>query len=103
MTPITLTPEEYNRTLVNRGDTKLAEHQVTEMFEAKVRVVGSQYMFGKDYFKGDKVTIRDNKLGVKVSARISEVEEDFDDEYELVLTFGYSYPTVMQKVKQQLT
>ena len=62
-----------------------------------------QYEFGVDYNKGDKVTVRDKQLGVVVSARITEVEEDFDDEYELVLTFGYSYPTIMQKVKQQIT
>ena len=47
--------------------------------------------------------MRDNQLNVVVSARITEVEEDFDDEYALVFTFGYSYPTIMQKVKQQIS
>ena len=99
-----LTPAEYQETLINRGDNKLAEHKVTETFEAQIRVFGEvQYEFGVDYNKGDKVTVRDKQLGVVVSARITEVEEDFDDEYELVLTFGYSYPTIMQKVKQQIT
>ena len=103
-TTTSLTPAEYNETLVNRGDNKLAEHKVTETFEAQIRVFGEvQYEFGVDYNKGDKVTVRDKQLGVVVSARITEVEEDFDDEYELVLTFGYSYPTIMQKVKQQIT
>ena len=52
--------------------------------------------------KGDKVTIRDNQLGVMISARITEVEEDFGEEYNLVLTFGYSYPTILQKIKRKL-
>lgn len=102
-TTVTLTPEEYDAALINRGNDKLAEYKTTEMFEAQIRVFGDvQYEFGKDYQKGDKVTIRDKQLGVVVSARITEVEEDFDDEYALVLTFGYSYPTIMQKVKQQI-
>ena len=103
-TTITLTPEEYDAALVNRGDDKLAECKTTETFEAQIRVFGDvQYEFGKDYQKGDKVTVRDRQLNVVVSARITEVEEDFDDEYALVLTFGYSYPTIMQKVKQQIS
>ena len=100
----TLTPEEYNAALINRGNDKLSECKTTETFEAQIRVFGDvQYEFGKDYQKGDKVTVRDKQLGVVVSARITEVEEDFDDEYALVLTFGYSYPTIMQKVKQQIS
>ena len=103
-TTTSLTPDEYKAALINRGDDKLSECEITEMFEAQIRVFGDiQYEFGKDYQKGDKVTIRDKQLNVVVSARITEVEEDFDDEYALVLTFGYSYPTIMQKVKQQIS
>lgn len=99
-----LTPEQYADVLIQRGKEKLSECQITEAFEAQLRVFGDiQYEFGVDYEKGDKVTVRDNQLGVVVSARITEVEEDFDDEYALVLTFGYSYPTLMQKVKQKIT
>ena len=97
----TLTENEYKRVLIQRGDEKLDEHAAVETFEAQIRVFGDiQYEFGKDYQKGDKVTVRDGQLGVVVSARITEVEEDFDDEYALILTFGYSYPTIMQKVKR---
>lgn len=99
-----LTPDEYKAALINRGDDKLSECEVTETFEVQIRVFGDiQYEFGKDYQKGDKVTVRDRQLNVVVSARITEVEEDFDDEYALVLTFGYSYPTIMQKVKRQIS
>lgn len=100
---ITLSEEEYAQTLISRGNDKLSEYKTVETFEAKIRVFGNvQYEFGIDYNKGDKVTVRDRELNVVVSARITEVEEDFDDEYELVLTFGYSYPTIMQKVKRQI-
>lgn len=99
-----LTDQQYSDTLVQRGNEKLAECVVTEIFEAQIRQFGDvQYEFGKDYVKGDKVTVIDEQLGIQVSARITEVEEDFDDEYALVLTFGYSYPTVLTKVKRMIT
>lgn len=100
---ITIPPGEYTEMLIQRGSEKLATCETTEMFEAKLRVFGDvQYEFGIDYQKGDKVTIRDNELNVVVSARITEVEERFSDEYNLVLTFGYAYPSLAQKVKQKV-
>ena len=99
-----LSPAEYTQVLTQRGDDKLSECKTTETFEAQIRVFGDvQYEFGVDYKKGDKVTVRDEQLNVVVSARITEVQEEFDDEYALVLMFGYSYPTIMQKVKQQIS
>ena len=99
-----LSPTEYTQVLTQRGDDKLSECKTTETFEAQIRVFGDvQYEFGVDYKKGDKVTVRDDQLNVVVSARITEVQEEFDDEYALILTFGYSYPTIMQKVKQQIS
>lgn len=100
---ITIPSSEYAKMLIQRGNEKLAACETTEVFEAKLRVFGDvQYEFGTDYKKGDKVTIRDNELNVVVSARVTEVEEHFSDEYNLVLTFGYAYPSLAQKVKQKV-
>lgn len=99
----TLTDDQYKAILIQRGNERLAEHQKTETFEAQIRQFGDiQYEFGVDYQKGDKVTVIDRQLGLSVSARITNVEEDFDDEYALVLTFGYSYPTLLQRAKRQM-
>lgn len=99
-----VTDEEYNNLLNDRGVGKLAECITVETFEAKMRVIGDiQYVYGVDYTKGDKVLIQDVELGVQVVARITEVSENIDDEYELLMTFGYEYPTLIQKVKQQMT
>lgn len=99
-----LSPADYTNALIQRGDEKLSECKVVETFEAQLRVFGDvQYEFDVDYQKGDKVTVRDNNLNVVVSARITEIEEMFSDEYALILTFGYSYPTVLQKVKQTIS
>lgn len=95
-----LTPAEYNEVLTQRGLEKLSDCEVIETFEAQIRQFGDiQYEFGVDYVKGDKVTVIDEQLGVIVSARITNVEEQYDEEYNLVLTFGYSYPTLLQRVK----
>lgn len=99
-----LSKEEYESTLSQRGREKLSEYPLVETFEAQIRQFGDvQYEYGKDYFKGDKVTIIDEELGISVSARITKVEEDFDTQYTLILTFGYSYPTSLQKVKRMIT
>lgn len=100
----TINEDDYRDMLNDRGMEKLAEHIVTESFEAKMRVVGDiQYRYGIDYFKGDKVLVQDVELGIQVVATISEVTENYDDEYELMITFGYEYPTLIQKIKKQMS
>lgn len=95
--------DDYHDMLNDRGTQKLAECIAVESFEAKMRVTGDiQYRYGVDYTKGDNVIIQDTDLGVQVIARVTEVSENYDDEYELVITFGYSYPTLIQKVKRKI-
>lgn len=103
-TTTSLTDSQYRATLIQRGKEKLAEHVTTETFDAQIRQFGDiQYEFGVDYVKGDKVTVIDKQLMIQVSARITSVEEDFSDEYALILTFGYSYPTILSKVKRAIS
>ena len=98
-----LNNDEYNDLLNDRGTEKLAECQLIETFEASMRVVGNiQYVYGVDYFKGDKVIVQDNEIGVQVVAKITEVSENYDDEYELEITFGYSSPSLINKIKQRI-
>lgn len=100
---VTINRDEYNDMLNDRGMEKLAEHTTSESFEAKMRVIGDvQYVYGVHYDKGDKVIIQDTELGVQVIAKITEVSENYDDEYELIVTFGYEPPTLIQKVKQKM-
>lgn len=95
--------DDYNDMLNDRGLEKLAACSLVESFEAKMRVVGNiQYVYGVDYFKGDKVIIQDENLGIQVIAKITEITESYDDDYEFELTFGYSYPTLIQKIKQRI-
>lgn len=98
-----LNNDEYNDLLNDRGMENLSAFSVVESFEAKMRVVGNiQYIYGVDYFKGDKVIVQDEELGIQVIANVAEVTEYFDDDYEFEITFGYSYPTLIQKIKRQI-
>lgn len=100
----TINHDDYNDMLNDRGTEKLAECSVAESFEAKMRVIGDiQYRYGVDYFKGDKVLVQDTELGIQVVGKVTEVSENYDDEYELIITFGYEYPTLAQKVKRQIS
>lgn len=99
-----ISDDDYRAMLNDRGTEKLAECITAESFEAKMRVIGNiQYKYGIDYNKGDKVIIQDTELGVQVIGKVTEISENYDDEYELIITFGYSYPTLIQKVKRQIS
>lgn len=101
---VTILDDDYNDMLNDRGIEKLAEHTETESFEAKMRVIGNiQYIYGTHYNKGDKVIVQDTELGIQVVGKVTEVSENYDDEYELIVTFGYEYPTLIQKVKRQIS
>ena len=99
----TLSEQEYKETLSQRGEERLAEHAIVETFDSKLRVVGDvNYEYGRDYFLGDIVTVIDRELGVIVNAQVTNVEEAWSDTYELVLTFGFAQPTILEKVKRML-
>ena len=102
-TTSTVNPDDYRDMLNDRGMEKLAEHTEVESFEATMRVIGDiQYVYGVDYNKGDKVVVQDTDIGIQVVAVVSEATKNYDDEYELVITFGYEHPSLIQKIKRQI-
>ena len=81
-----LTLEEYNKLLTQRGILKLSEKKVGMNFEGKIE--SSQlFVYGKDYEIGDIVQI-ENAYGYKTGARITEAVISYSSE-------GFSiYPTL---------
>lgn len=81
-----LTLEEYNNLLTQRGVLKLSEKKVGMNFEGKIE--SSQlFIYGKDYEIGDIVQI-ENSYGYKTGARITEAVISYNSE-------GFSiYPTL---------
>ena len=76
----TLTTDEYNELLIQRGLENLAENPETFVFDGEVESI-RQYVFGKDYFLGDIVTVK-NSYGVTAHPRVIGVIQSHDDSGE---------------------
>ena len=73
----TLSTTEYNNLLIERGKESLAENPATISFEGEVESV-RQFVFGRDYFLGDIVTVK-NSYGVTEHPRVIEVIQSHDE------------------------
>ncbi len=67
----TISDDEYNEMLKNRGLTKLMETQIESNFDASVDYT-QPYVYNKDYFIGDIVEFQ-NQFGISYRVRISEL------------------------------
>jgi hypothetical protein len=78
---------EYQAQLSARGDTALAGACVVESMEGTVQHT-TQYVYGVDYFLGDRVTIID-KYGIQADVQVLEVVQVWDENgYSCTPTFG---------------
>lgn len=73
---VTLSTSQYNNLLIQRGKETLAENPATVSFEGEVESV-RQFVFGRDYFLGDIVTVK-NSYGVTEHPRVIEVIQSHD-------------------------
>lgn len=77
----TITEEEYKNLLAQRGTENLLEHIVCMSYDGTMIVYNTKgelrYTYGKDFYKGDKVEIIDNSLGVKIVAQITAVTRTY--------------------------
>lgn len=97
-----LSEEEYDKLLIERGNTKLAELKDIKTFESKINLNGN-LEYKKDFELGDIVTIVNRKWGVTLDSRITEVEEVYEQEgLNINITFGNRVPTLLDKIKQQI-
>lgn len=72
-----LTEAEYNQSLMQKGMDSLAENTTTESYEGEIETrVG--YKYGRDYFLGDTVQVR-NEYGMEAAPTIIEVIESEDE------------------------
>ena len=91
---------DYEEMLRSRGQSKLAECANLQTFECKINPF-SNLRYKEDFDLGDIVTCTSKKWGVTINARITEVEEIYEqDGFSLNVTFGNSVPTLIDKIKQ---
>lgn len=90
-------------TLTERGQQKLHEFLQEEYLEGQI-LTKSPFTYEEDYDLGDIVTIQNKSWGVTMDARITEVKEIFETSgYKVEATFGNNRPTLMKKIKQELS
>lgn len=82
----TLTDEEYNEQLRQRGTEKLAECVEVKSFEGKCEP-NMTFKLGEDYFTGDIVQI-ENEYGIESRARVTEIiRSENSSGFEMYPTF----------------
>ena len=79
----------YTQTLNQKGQEELKKHLLTETFTGEINASFGMWIYGRDYFLGDIVTVQDNKIGKYVNVRIAEVTEVQDENgYTVNVVFG---------------
>jgi hypothetical protein len=97
---ITMSPAEYQQMLSERGKSKLAEYQKVITFESDIDLY-SNGVYGQDYFLGDKVSVKNDDLGIIMHTRIvSAIEKVTKQGTTLQVNFGSNIPSFLEKVKR---
>lgn len=78
-----LTDAIYKGLLVTHGIGELREHQISRKFTGTIDTANSRFVYGRDYFVGDIVTVEDAEIGIETKCRILKVTETLS-------TSGYS-------------
>lgn len=85
----TLTEEELLELMQQRGLEKLEEHQKFVLFDGSIVVGDTKYVYGKDFFLGDYVTVYSTKLGKYANLQVTSVTKTYSDGVEhLDIEFG---------------
>ena len=99
---VPLQEEEYALLLKQRGVNKLLEQEEFVSFDCEVDVTKENTKYNKDFFLGDLITIRDDKLGIIMNSRVVEADEVFKTYKETFVKVGKSIPTLPEKVRKMV-
>jgi hypothetical protein len=98
-----LPEEQIIEKLRERGQQKLSEFAEEFFLEGQI-LTNSPFVYEKDYDLGDIVTIQNREWGVTRDARITEIKEIYEPGgFQIEATFGESRPTLVKKLKQELS
>lgn len=91
------------RDLNNRGNQQLQELMQEIYLEGQI-LSNSPFKYEKHYDLGDVVTLQNRDWGVTLNARLTEIKEVYEvGGYRVEAVFGNNRPTLIQKVKQELS
>lgn len=85
----TMTEDEYRQVLKNRGESHLEDARSFLSFDGTIIDGASSYVYGKDFFLGDYVSVIDNTLGIIATVQISSVTKSLTESGEKIdIVFG---------------
>ena len=97
---ITIPLDAYLEMLRTRGGTELENYGKTVNFESTINV-SSNLKFKMDFDLGDRVTCKEEKWGIQIDARITEVTETYQKGGETIeAIFGDSLPTLSEQIRK---
>ncbi len=99
-TEITIPLATYLMMLKTRGAAELESYGKTINFVSTINT-NSNLKFKTDFDIGDRITCKENKWGIQIDARITEVTETYQKgAEEIEATFGDSLPTLVDKIRK---
>lgn len=102
-----LTDEQYNALIKQRAKEKAVENDIQESYEATVITKNKRYVYGKDYFLGDFVTVVDTQLGLEFDVQIIGItfsKQDTEEITDIELQYGnkrISPQSILQQNKRK--
>lgn len=78
----------YKVWLLERGKAKTAESGIVETFEGEIDTAASPYIFGVDFYLGDRVRVQDDFMGVHITPRILKFTMRQDTKYSELVEYG---------------
>lgn len=98
---VTLTDKEYESVLRQRGTEKLSERLAYLELNGAIDLTSELFVFGRDYFTGDRVRITSEMFGLTKTAVITEIQEVWENGHSLEPVFGHESPTIIDKLKRR--
>ena len=90
----------YLAMLRTRGATELENYGERMNFVSTINTASNQ-RYKKDFNLGDRITCLERSWGLRIDARITEVQEVYQKgQEEIQATFGESLPTLVEKIKR---
>ena len=96
-------PQQIIQSLTDRGQQQLNELLQEEYLEGQI-LTNSPFKYQIDYDYGDITTIQNLDWGITMDARITDIKESYEESgFNIEATFGNSRPTLIQRIKQELS
>lgn len=85
----TITDSEYDGQLKALGQQSVAGYSIVETFNGDIDLTNNSFVYGRDFFLGDIVTVQDVEIGLYINPRILEITEVQDENgYQISAVYG---------------